>query len=256
MRLGYIVTEKDELIGSYEPDKVLKGTAEDYNRPTVVELMQNWNKYRSYARGKHKLCDGNADDLLSCTLSDLASEEEVNEDTYKSLECHVKARIDYVYASGISNTKVTFRPNNKDVPLEFNYEGSERDSVCDLSDKLQVSKGDGLYKSLIDIRSEIEESKPYRYSYQGVDMFKVLYILMCSDEYADMNVELSDTLYILQNILGYDNEALENIKFQLSYSDSKMYELWKSLNLIDNSLDVMGEYISCSGLFKSIFLKK
>lgn len=254
MRLGYTVTGKEELIGSYEPEKILRGNAEDYDKQVVVELMTNWNRYNAYARGKHKICREAADDLLSDTLADLASEEfEENSETYKNLEGHIKSRIDYTFAGGMSSTKTSFRPNMRVTPLIIDYEGSDRESSLDLSDKQQVQKGDGLSKSLIDIETEIEDAKPYRYLQQGVDMFKVMYVLVCTEEYSmGTNADFSDTLYILQNILGYDAEALEAIRQQLC-GESKFNELWKSLHQIDNGLTKLEGFIGCTDVFKAVF---
>jgi hypothetical protein len=61
MRLGYLASGKDELVGSYEQEKILRGVAEDYDKQAVIELMTNWMKYNAYARGKHKICRENAD---------------------------------------------------------------------------------------------------------------------------------------------------------------------------------------------------
>jgi hypothetical protein len=184
----------------------------------------------------------------------LASED-IDEtiDICKNLEGHIKSRIDYIYAAGISNPKVTFRPNIRDIPLEFTTDTNDKDSTMDLSDKQQVQRGDGLGKSLIDIQTEIEDAKPYRYLQQGVDMFKVMYVLVASEEYTlDMKHDISDTLYILQNILGYDSDALEAIKQQLC-EESKFSELWKSLHQIDNGLTELGNFIGCTEVFKSVF---
>lgn len=256
MQLRAFISGEQELIGSYEQDRILKGEPENYDKPSVSELTQNWTKYNAYAKGKYKLCQCTADDLLSDTLTNLAQEiitDELVLSGLKSLESHIKSRIDYTYSSGMNNAKTSFRPINNETPLEVNYEGADRDSTYNLSDRLQISKGDGLSKYIIDITSEIEEAKPYRFLSNGVDMFKVIYIMLCGNESDEM--DLSEIIPILQNVLGYDTESVDIIKKHL-YKDSKIYELWRALNAVEDSIIELEKYIGCTNTFKSVFLKK
>lgn len=256
MQLRTFTSGEQELIGSYEQDKKLKGEPEDYEKPSVLELMQNWPKYNSYARGKFKLCKETADDLLADTSCILAQEiitDELVLSGIKSLESHIKSRIDYTYSSGANNAKTSFRAPNNEVPLEMNYEGTERESTFNLSDKLQVGKGDGLSKYIVDVSSEIEEAKPYRFLTDGIDMFKVLYILLCSSECDEAKLANTDVLTILQNVLGYDVSAVEMIKIQL-FNESKIRELWRVLSTVEDSLMELEKCVGCTTTFKNVFL--
>lgn len=257
MVLGILGDGRSELLGSYEQEMVLKGSPEDFARPTVNEIQQNWDKYKSYAIGKHFMHPDNADELLALTTLDLATEELIDyEDLliYKNLEAHIKSRIDSVYMGEQSNCTSSVRRNLKEEPLERDYKGSDKDTTYDLSDIKQVQKGDGLEKSLINIMSEIEDVKPYRYLPQGVDMFKVIHLLLCTEEYVDEEEvrDFSDVQGLLQNVYGYDAEALEAIKCQLC-ENSKFNELWKSLYIVNDGLAALRTFIGCSEFIESVF---
>lgn len=257
MILGGLGNVRSELLGSYEQEMTLKGNPEDFSRPTVHEIQQNWDKYKSYAMSKHFMHPDYADELIALTTLDLATEEFSDYDdllVYKNLEAHIKTRIDTVYQSEQNNTSSSVRRNLKEESIERDYKGSDKDTKYDLTDRKQVQKGDGLEKSLINIKSEIEEVKPYRYLPQGVDMFKVLHLLLCTEEYVNEGEtrDFSAVQNLLQNVYGYDAEALEAIKCQLC-GNSRFNELWKSLYIVSDGLAALRTFIGCSEYIESVF---
>lgn len=255
MKFGIYDEDRDELLGSYEQEMKLKGTAEDFTRVTVYEIQKNWAKYKSYIVGKFYMNSGDADELLALTTLDLAKEENIEDsvyESYKALESHIKSMIDTVNSRESNSVTSSLRGvKSKEEALEKEYKGYDNDSTYDLSDRQQIQKWDGLDNSLINVQSELEEIKPYRYLSQGVDMLKVIYLMLSADEnnWEDENLKVLD---MLQVVLGYDNEAMEAIRIKFT-EDTKFIDLWKSLFVSQDGLSVLKAHIGGSAYYDLVF---